>query len=1664
MQQRKGTAAQWTSANPILNAGEIGWESDTNQFKIGDGTNHWDDLEYFVDQASLSTQLGEYVDVDLLGVANGVATLNSSGKLESSQIPNTLATTSYVDSAVSNLVDGAPGLLDTLNELSAAINDDPAFFTSVANNLATHESDTTNVHGISDTAELSTKEFAANLLVNATKTNIVITGDKNGLTITAENGVADSTTDDLAEGSTNKYFTDERAQDAVNTALVAGTGITKTYDDSANTITLSVNSAVLDEMSQDAINSALSAGSGITKSYDDNANTITIAVDTSTIQARVADVSDTEIGYLANVTSDIQTQINSKAPTASPTFTGTVSGVTKSMVGLGNVDNTSDANKPVSTATQTALDLKANLAGATFTGAINGTDLTLSGNLIVNGTTTNINTTNLVVEDVNITLGDTLSPSDASANGGGITLKGTTDKALYYSQASNSWTSSENIDLNVNRTYLKNGTDIKDFAETLTNKTINSANNTITITSNEVTDFANASADSANVTIVSGSGLNKSYDPLNHTLTLSTDSTIPTLTSTNTFSNKTISLGNNSVYGTTAEFNSALTDNDFATVAGSETFLNKTVNLANNTVIGSTAQFNSALTDGDFATLAGTETLTNKTINFANNTVSGTTAQFNSALTDGDFATLAGSETLTNKTISFNNNTITATLQQLNNAVSDADLVSRDGSEAVTNKTINLANNTLVATLTQLNAAVSDADVASLNGVETLTSKTINLANNTVSGTVAQFNTALTDGNFATLAGVETLTNKTISSADNTITITTSNISDFAESLQDTVNSSVVAGTGVTKTYNDNANTITLAVDSTIATLSGTQTLTNKTIDLANNTVTGTLVEFQAALSDAEFATTDRSETLTNKTINAANNTITVTSANVSDFTEAAVDVSANAITSGTHTNITVSYNDSAGTVSFTGASQYTDEMAQDAVGNNVGVGLTYNDSTGSIYVNTSTIQARVADVSDTEIGYLANVTSDIQAQLNAKATSTDLSNHEADTTNIHGIANTAVLVTLAGAQTLTNKTLTSPSISTPTGLVKGDVGLGNVDNTSDANKPISTATQSALDLKAPLASPTFTGTVTLPTGTVTSGMILDGTIVNADINASAAIALSKLATDPLARANHTGTQTASTISNFDTQVRTSRLDQMAAPTASVALNSQKITGLAAPTDANDAATKQYVDSAVEGLHVHPSVKAATTANITLASAVENGDTLDGVTLATGDRILVKNQTTKAENGIYVVSASGAPTRATDFDTAAEIDSGDFVFVDQGTTYANTGWVQINTPATIGTDAIEFVQFSGAGTYTAGTGLTLTGTVFSINTATTVDLNTAQTLTNKTIALGSNSLSGTTAQFNTALTDDNFVTLTGTETLTNKTLTSPTLTTPALGTPASGVLTNATGLPLSTGVTGTLPVANGGTGVTTSTGSGNNVLSTSPTLVTPILGTPTSVTLTNGTGLPVSTGISGLGTGVATALAVNVGSAGAPVVNGGALGTPSSGTLTNATGLPLTTGVTGTLPVANGGTGITSLGSGVATFLGTPSSANLAAAVTDETGSGALVFGTSPTIATPRVQMGFNAQTGTTYTAVLADASNKLVTLDNASAITLTLPPSVFSVGDSVIFQQTNTGQVTFAAGAGVTITSAGATTAAPKIRTRYSSATMICTASNTFTVIGDIV
>lgn len=202
-------------------------------------------------------------------------------------------------------------------------------------------------------------------------------------------------------------------------------------------------------------------------------------------------------------------------------------------------------------------------------------------------------------------------------------------------------------------------------------------------------------------------------------------------------------------------------------------------------------------------------------------------------------------------------------------------------------------------------------------------------------------------------------------------------------------------------------------------------------------------------------------------------------------------------------------------------------------------------------------------------------------------------------------------------------------------------------------------------------------------------------------------------------------------------------LDTFGAPAASVSFNSQKITNLLDPTAAQDAATKNYVDSVAQGLDVKGSVRAATTTAGTLATSFANGQVIDGVTLVTGNRILIKNQATQSENGIYTVNASGAPTRSTDMDAGTEVP-GAFTFVEEGSTLADTGWVcTTNAPVTIGTTAIVFAQFSGAGTYAAGNGLTLSGNTFSFNPTSTGGLQAASG--GASILLATNSGLGTTS-------------------------------------------------------------------------------------------------------------------------------------------------------------------------------------------------------------------------------------------------------------------------------------------------------------------------------
>jgi hypothetical protein len=402
------------------------------------------------------------------------------------------------------------------------------------------------------------------------------------------------------------------------------------------------------------------------------------------------------------------------------------------------------------------------------------------------------------------------------------------------------------------------------------------------------------------------------------------------------------------------------------------------------------------------------------------------------------------------------------------------------------------------------------------------------------------------------------------------------------------------------------------------------------------------------------------------------------------------------------------------------------------------------------------------------------------------------------------------------------------------------------------------------------------------------------------------------------------------------------------APAYTMTPSLTQVTVAGDPSTALQVATKQYVDTLVaSGIHFHQPVRVESPINLNatynngtagVGATLTNAGTqaalvIDGVTVNVADRVLVYQQTTQTQNGIYVVTDTGSGstnwvlTRSSDANTyvinsANGLSEGSTVFVQEGATGAGETYT-CNTSGviTFGTTNITFAQISSAQIYTAGNGLTLTGTQFSLSAPVSI----ANGGTSATTAAGAfNALSPITTTGDLILGNgSNSATRLGIGA--NGYVLSSDGTTASWQPGASSMVYPGAGIPNSTG-------SAWGTSYTTS-GSGIVVaLTTSPVFTTPNLGTPSAATLTNATGLPITTGVSGLGLYVSTALGTNIGTAGSVVVQGGVLGTPSSGTLTNATGLPLSTGVTGTLPVANGGIGTNTL-SANAVLLGNGTSA-----------------------------------------------------------------------------------------------------------------------------------
>jgi hypothetical protein len=617
--------------------------------------------------------------------------------------------------------------------------------------------------------------------------------------------------------------------------------------------------------------------------------------------------------------------------------------------------------------------------------------------------------------------------------------------------------------------------------------------------------------------------------------------------------------------------------------------------------------------------------------------------------------------------------------------------------------------------------------------------------------------------------------------------------------------STLTIGTGLTGTSFNGSVPVTIAIDSTVVTLSGTQTLTNKTLTLpviSQIVNTGTLTLPTSTDTLVGRATTD---TLTNKSMSGSTNTLT----NIpnSALVNSSITIGSSSVSLGNtlSTLAGVSISGSANTITSIGNSSLVNSSvtigsSSLSLGGTLSAlaGVTISGATNTLTnIGNSSLTNSSITINGSLVSLGGSVTVTAIAT-NALTIGTGLSGTSYNGSTAVTIAIDSTVATLAGAQTLTNKSISG-------------------------------------------STNTFTN---IPNSALTNNSITIGTTT---------VALGGTTLTPAGLTSVTVTQD--------------------------------------PTTALQLATKQYVDSVAQGLSTKAPVLCATTTNITLSGE----QTIDGVTTS-ASRVLVKNQSTASQNGIYL-SGSGAWTRTTDANTWNQLISA-FVFVETGSIQADTGWVcTVDPGGTLGVTAVTWVQFSGAGTYTAGTGLTLTGTQFSItNTAATAGTygNAARTITQTINAQGQitnifdQPISIAPSQINATIPNSG---------LTNSSVTYNGVTV-ALG--ASGTITANT--------TNTLTIGTGLSG-TSFNGSAPVTIAISNTAVTAgsygsatQVGTFTvnaqgQITLAGNTTVTPAVGsITGLGTGVATALAVNVGSAGSFVVNGGALGTPSSGTVTNLTG------------------------------------------------------------------------------------------------------------------------------------------------------------------------
>ena len=653
---------------------------------------------------------------------------------------------------------------------------------------------------------------------------------------------------------------------------------------------------------------------------------------------------------------------------------------------------------------------------------------------------------------------------------------------------------------------------------------------------------------------------------------------------------------------------------------------------------------------------------------------------------DNTVATLTGTQTLTNKTlttpiISSISNTGTLTLP-----TSTDTLVGRATTDTLTNKTISGASNTIS------NIGNSSLDNSSITLVDdTSSTTTISLGESlkisgdtgitaTISGDTVNIDlddTAVTPNTYGSSTAIPVIaidqqgriTSASTQNISTTLTIsddtsTTANITLGSDTLK------IAGGTGITSSIS--GDTITLDIDSTVVTESSTDTLTNKSISLTTNTLTGTSAELATAISD---------ETGTGSLVFA--NTPTLVTPNIGAAT-------------GTSLNLTNINLESNGNATIAGTLAANGGITVDATN------FVVSGSTGAI-----------TTLSTLDLGH---------------ASDTTLSRSSAGVLAVEGV----VIPSISSTNTLTNK-----SISLTTNTITGTL--------AEFNSAVSDADFASL-----------AGTETLSNKTLTAPKIVDDGFI-ADANGNELILFNTIgsAVNQLEISNSaTGNGVTIASSGSDSNINIV-LDPKG--TGTVDVNSSRITSLSDPSGDQDAATKAYVDSVANGLDVKKSVRVATTTALaavtynngagTLTANANGALTIDGVTVSVADRVLIKNQASAVQNGIYVVTTTGSGaaafvlTRGPDADTAGELTGGAFFFVEEGTDNADNGYVTtFNGTPTLGTTDITFVQFSGAGQISAGNALTKTGNTLDVAVDNTTIEVSSDALRVKASGIGANEL------------------------------------------------------------------------------------------------------------------------------------------------------------------------------------------------------------------------------------------------------------------------------------------------------------------------------------